>query len=350
MPPLMYLPALPSLSAVPEDDGEDDIEEVGEDVDIDDEDDDEGESEDVVVVSATGEVFSIATLDEIPEPESEPEPETAPMTGAPMAVSTEGQGEAQLVTDESPFLTPLHSPLVTSGGAAAPAGEPTYRSRDSPAETMVDVPLPTHTPAHVTQTERALQLAKVDSFKSTVKWTVASLTQVLTYELEDMCAKAATTSPTSGSPSLTVNQQQQQQQFRCFNSSVRPPFELNHYIRQLVSCANCSASTFIVMLVYLERVQQRCEYLQLTELNVHRVVLAALLAAIKWVDDEVCRNEAYASIGGVSAHELNRLELMFNQAADWTFFVPADVYRRYENGLLEKWGRAGAQGRRVVIS
>lgn len=107
-------------------------------------------------------------------------------------------------------------------------------------------------------------------------------------------------------------QQLQQQQFQCFHLHVKQPLELIDYIKKLVSGANSSASACIVMLIYIERVQQPCQYLQLTNLNVHRVALAALLAAVKFVDDVVYSNAHYASIGGVSVQELNTLEFMFN--------------------------------------
>lgn len=144
-------------------------------------------------------------------------------------------------------------------------------------------------------------------------------------------------------------QHRQKQQFNCFNSHTKQPFELSYYIGGLVSRANCSVSAFIVMLVYLDRVGQRCKHLQVTELNVHRIVLAALLAAAKWVDDEVYRNAHFASIGGVDVHELKHLEWTFNEAADWALFVSADGYKTCENGLLEQWTRTNAQCERVVI-
>lgn len=103
------------------------------------------------------------------------------------------------------------------------------------------------------------------------------------------------------------------------------------------------------MLAYVDRVQQRCKYLQLTDLNVHRVVLAALLAAVKFVDDEVYSNAHYASIGGVDVAELNGLEYVFNQAVDWKLFVTGEEYRAYESALLEQWTRTNAQGERVVM-
>lgn len=144
-------------------------------------------------------------------------------------------------------------------------------------------------------------------------------------------------------------QQEQQQQFGCFNSHVKQPFQLSYYIGRLVSCANCSVSAFIVMLIYIDRVQQHCKYFTLTDLNVHRVVLAALLAAVKFVDDEVYSNAHYASIGGVDVKELNALEYAFNRAVDWKLFVSGEEYHGYESALLQQWTRRNVQGEMVVM-
>lgn len=65
----------------------------------------------------------------------------------------------------------------------------------------------------------------------------------------------------------------------------------------------------------------------------------ALLAAAKFVDDVVFRNAHYASVGGLNVKVLNGLELRFNEAANWTFFVTTDEFRAYEKKLLQRCSR-----------
>lgn len=48
----------------------------------------------------------------------------------------------------------------------------------------------------------------------------------------------------------------QQQQFECFNCDGGQLLSLIDYIEKLVYCANCSTSAFIVMLLYVDRVQK----------------------------------------------------------------------------------------------
>lgn len=58
-------------------------------------------------------------------------------------------------------------------------------------------------------------------------------------------------------------------------------------------------------------------------MNIHVFVLPLLFAAGKFVEDRVYSNSNLAFTGGVHIQELN-LEYLFNEAADWGLFVPAD--------------------------
>jgi hypothetical protein len=53
----------------------------------------------------------------------------------------------------------------------------------------------------------------------------------------------------------------------------------------------------------------RLEFPQLNELNVHRIVLAGLRIAAKFLEDLVCKHDRYSKVVGVSSRELSRLEI-----------------------------------------
>jgi hypothetical protein len=61
----------------------------------------------------------------------------------------------------------------------------------------------------------------------------------------------------------------------------------------------------LTLAIYLDRL----DYPALTELNVHRFVLAGLRIAAKFLEDLVWKHDRYAKVVGVSARELSRLEL-----------------------------------------
>jgi len=61
----------------------------------------------------------------------------------------------------------------------------------------------------------------------------------------------------------------------------------------------------LTLAVYLDRL----DYPRLNELNVHRIVLAGLRIAAKFLEDLVCKHDRYAKVVGVTSRELSRLEI-----------------------------------------
>jgi hypothetical protein len=61
----------------------------------------------------------------------------------------------------------------------------------------------------------------------------------------------------------------------------------------------------LTLAIYLDRM----EYPPLNELNIHRIVLAGLRIAAKFLEDLVWKHDRYAKVVGVSSRELSRLEL-----------------------------------------
>jgi hypothetical protein len=71
-------------------------------------------------------------------------------------------------------------------------------------------------------------------------------------------------------------------------------FQLFPFYRVL-KYASCSNECFILALIYIDRLIQRNNFL-LTELNVHRVVITAILLAAKFFDDAYYNNAYYAKL------------------------------------------------------
>ena len=97
--------------------------------------------------------------------------------------------------------------------------------------------------------------------------------------------------------------------------------------------ASCSKECFILALVYIDRLIQRNSFL-LTDLNVHRVVVTAVLLAAKFFDDAYYNNAYYAKVGGVLVSEMNALEVEFLFKIDFGLRVPPEVFERYRAELL----------------
>jgi hypothetical protein len=86
-------------------------------------------------------------------------------------------------------------------------------------------------------------------------------------------------------------------------------------------------------LVYIDRLIQRNNFL-LTDLNVHRVVITAILLAAKFFDDAYYNNAYYAKVGGVMVSEINGLEVDFLFRINFSLHVTPEEFDKYRNELL----------------
>jgi len=97
--------------------------------------------------------------------------------------------------------------------------------------------------------------------------------------------------------------------------------------------ASCSKECFILALIYIDRLIQKNNFL-LTELNVHRVVITAVLLAAKFFDDAYYNNAYYAKVGGVLVSEMNALECEFLFKIDFSLRVVPEVFEKYKAELI----------------
>jgi len=126
-----------------------------------------------------------------------------------------------------------------------------------------------------------------------------------------------------------------------FNSACIPRISLLDYILRIKQHASCSDSCFILAFIYIDRLLQKSPKFRLTKLNVHRVVLASILAAIKFYDDQYYNNAFYSQVGGVSLAELNRLEHEFVFLIHFDLHVMPELYMQYAEQIEKHfWAEA----------
>lgn len=104
--------------------------------------------------------------------------------------------------------------------------------------------------------------------------------------------------------------------------------------------ASCSNECFILALIYIDRLIQRNNFL-LTELNVHRVVITAILLAAKFFDDAYYNNAYYSKVGGVLVSEMNGLEVDFLFRINFSLHVTPEVFEKYKAELVAHSMNAG---------
>jgi len=118
-----------------------------------------------------------------------------------------------------------------------------------------------------------------------------------------------------------------------FHALKAPGIGILQYLERIHKYASCSSECFIMALIYIDRLIQRNNFL-LTELNVHRVVITAILLAAKFFDDAYYNNAYYAKVGGVLIGEMNGLEVDFLFRINFSLHVTPEVFEKYKAELL----------------
>lgn len=118
-----------------------------------------------------------------------------------------------------------------------------------------------------------------------------------------------------------------------FHATKAPGISILQYLERIRKYASCSNECFVLALIYIDRLIQRNNFL-LTDLNVHRVVVTAILLAAKFFDDAYYNNAYYAKVGGVLVSEMNGLEVDFLFRINFSLHVTPEVFDKYRAELM----------------
>lgn len=122
-----------------------------------------------------------------------------------------------------------------------------------------------------------------------------------------------------------------------FHALKAPGIGIHQYLERIQKYASCSNECFILALIYIDRLIQRNNFL-LTEFNVHRVVITAILLGAKFFDDAYYNNAYYAKVGGVLVSEMNGLEVDFLFRINFSLHVTPELFHKYREELLSHSG------------
>ncbi|XP_038899829.1 cyclin-P3-1 [Benincasa hispida] len=131
-----------------------------------------------------------------------------------------------------------------------------------------------------------------------------------------------------------------------FHGLRAPTLSIQCYIDRIFKYFGCSPSCFVIANIYVDRFL-KCTEIQLTSLNVHRLLITSIMLAAKFIDDSFFNNAYYAKVGGVSTAELNKLEMKFLFSIDFRLQVNIQTFSRYCY-KLEKEGTETRQIERSI--
>ncbi|KAK8944740.1 Cyclin-P4-1 [Platanthera zijinensis] len=120
-----------------------------------------------------------------------------------------------------------------------------------------------------------------------------------------------------------------------FSAVAKPEISIPCYLERIFHFARCSHSCFVVAYIYLNRFLRLHPTFCIDSLNVHRLLITAVLTAVKFMDDRYYNNAYFAKVGGISLTELNYLEVDFLFGLRFRLNVTPTVFESYRS-ILER--------------
>ncbi|KAF7594295.1 hypothetical protein BBP40_009695 [Aspergillus hancockii] len=110
-----------------------------------------------------------------------------------------------------------------------------------------------------------------------------------------------------------------------FLSKRVPPITIKDYLLRLHRYCPMSTAVYLATSMYLARMVTVERIISLNHKNMHRLVLAGLRVAMKTLEDLSYPHSRVAKVGGVTEHELSKLEISFCFLVDFELRVDAHM-------------------------
>eukprot|EP01053_Blabericola_migrator_P006407 Blabericola_migrator_1__6406@NODE_322_length_9825_cov_103_602685_g259_i1_p3_GENE_NODE_322_length_9825_cov_103_602685_g259_i1NODE_322_length_9825_cov_103_602685_g259_i1_p3_ORF_typecomplete_len397_score18_95Cyclin/PF08613_11/1_3e34Cyclin_N/PF00134_23/6_7e08_NODE_322_length_9825_cov_103_602685_g259_i124823672 len=124
-----------------------------------------------------------------------------------------------------------------------------------------------------------------------------------------------------------------EKQFR-FDAVTVPLVGIGEYLERLRSFFLCSPECFVLAMIYMDRLVRLYDgKVVLCSLNIHRILVTAVMVAAKFFDDVYYSNSFYAKVGGLSLEEMNVLESHFLHLIKYDLYVSPREYERYRHNV-----------------
>eukprot|EP00826_Nyctotherus_ovalis_P052190 TRINITY_DN6590_c0_g2_i2.p2 TRINITY_DN6590_c0_g2~~TRINITY_DN6590_c0_g2_i2.p2 ORF type:complete len:228 (-),score=25.83 TRINITY_DN6590_c0_g2_i2:159-842(-) len=132
----------------------------------------------------------------------------------------------------------------------------------------------------------------------------------------------------------------------CFDCIRVPKISLPEYLERIKSYSDCSDFCFVLAFIYIDRFLLNNPGSALSRRNIHRLLFAAIVLAIKYLDDIYFDNQTYAQIGGVPIRELNLMERAMLRALGYELYVSGELSLQYVEAIECQYQRLMASERR----
>ena len=111
-----------------------------------------------------------------------------------------------------------------------------------------------------------------------------------------------------------------------------PKISIEDYLNRIRKYTEIEDSTLVIALIYIDRLLGK-KHIKLSMNNVHKILLTAILLAVKYNEDEVYNNVCFAKIFGIRSKELNKLEKKFLDLIGFKLFTSKKEFQLYYNKI-----------------
>ena len=176
-----------------------------------------------------------------------------------------------------------------------------------------------------------------ETTQKNAKYLIETITLILTEIIDDNQSREKNISSSSKNTlilDLVENPNQPKESKEPFTGTKVSLIPIIKFYERILKYTNAANNTLILSLIYLDRI---CEIdtLQLKQINIHRLIIASIVIAIKYNEDDYYDNKFYSKVGGIPLDELLEIEETFIKKINYTLFVKDEDFYKYQNYLYE---------------
>jgi len=119
-----------------------------------------------------------------------------------------------------------------------------------------------------------------------------------------------------------------------FHTLRAPEITVKAYLNRIAMYSMCSEESFILALIYIDRLNEVNGNFMVNSLNIHRIIITSIMVAAKFFDDQYSNNAYFGKVGGVSCKEINLLEIEFIFMINFNFYVEPKMFETYTKRLI----------------
>ncbi len=112
-----------------------------------------------------------------------------------------------------------------------------------------------------------------------------------------------------------------------------PSISIKDFLFRLTKYSKICESTLVMILIYIDRMCHKYNF-KITYYNIYKLMLAAMVVAIKYNEDEFYTLDFYGKLGGISKLEMNILEYEFACMINFKLYITEELFYKYYELLL----------------